>query len=627
MKNRQPKVRQSAFCALLLFFSALNLFSQGRNPVVEGELKMWHKVTLTFDGPMTNETATPNPFTNYRLDVTFKQGATTYLVPGYYAADGNAANTSASSGNKWRVHFSPPSQGVWSYSVSFRSGTNIHAEISPLAGVSAGFMDGRTGTFTILPTDKVGRDMRAKGWLEYVNSRYLRFKGNGEYFIKQGPDSPENLFAYADFDGDFKTDGKKDNLVKTWSAHTQDWKSGGPSWNNGKGKGLIGAVNYLASEGLNSFCFISQNINGDDQNVFPYINYTTYDRIDVSRMDQWEVVFEHGTKMGFFLHFKTQETENETLLDNGDTGVNRKLYFRELIARFGHNPALNWNLGEENGAWASYSVAAGTAQSTAQRLAMAQYVWNTDPYKHHIVAHNGQQPTDLYGADSKYTGWSYQQQGKGSEDYTSALNNLNNIITRAKNAGKVWAVAADETGGASSGLLPDGTKDEVARKNGLWRALMVGIWGNEWYFGKADQSANDFRAYSSFWKYGKYAIDFFAKSKAPIWDMEVDKTLLDSKDYMLAKPGKYYIIYLPTGGTATVDVGTQNVKLIVKWYNPRFGGELIDGSVTTISGTGKQNIGIAPSTPNDDWLVYISDATDLAVPKLDRFLKKSHSGT
>ena len=29
-------------------------------------------------------------------------------------------------------------------------------------------------------------------------------------------------------------------------------------------------------------------------------------------------------------------------------GPERKLYCRELIARFGHNLALNWNLGEEN---------------------------------------------------------------------------------------------------------------------------------------------------------------------------------------------------------------------------------------------------------------------------------------
>ena len=35
-------------------------------------------------------------------------------------------------------------------------------------------------------------------------------------------------------------------------------------------------------------------------------------------------------------------------LDGGAVGVERRLYYRELVARFGHELALNWNLGEEN---------------------------------------------------------------------------------------------------------------------------------------------------------------------------------------------------------------------------------------------------------------------------------------
>ena len=36
----------------------------------------WQTVSLTFDGPQTSETATPNPFIDYRMSVTFsKDGA------------------------------------------------------------------------------------------------------------------------------------------------------------------------------------------------------------------------------------------------------------------------------------------------------------------------------------------------------------------------------------------------------------------------------------------------------------------------------------------------------------------------------------------------------------------------
>ena len=128
------------------------------------------------------------------------------------------------------------------------------------------------------------------------------------------------------------------------------------------------------------------NIGGDDRNVFPYLDYNERLRMDVSRLDQWEIVFEHADTLGMFLHFKTLETENELLLDNGDLGVQRRLYYRELMARFAHHLALNWNLGEEiNDA------------TTTQKRAWARFFADNDPYKHHIVIHNGDTHFDLLG--------------------------------------------------------------------------------------------------------------------------------------------------------------------------------------------------------------------------------------
>ena len=62
---------------------------------VSGQLKQWHNVTITFDGPASAEDATPNPFTDYRLSVTFAQGERKVVVCGYYAADGRAGETGA----------------------------------------------------------------------------------------------------------------------------------------------------------------------------------------------------------------------------------------------------------------------------------------------------------------------------------------------------------------------------------------------------------------------------------------------------------------------------------------------------------------------------------------------------
>ncbi len=73
---------------------------------IYGELMKLHRVSLAFEGPQSSEGATPNPFLDYRLDVTFShpESGKTLVVPGYYAADGSAGETSAKSGNIWRVH-------------------------------------------------------------------------------------------------------------------------------------------------------------------------------------------------------------------------------------------------------------------------------------------------------------------------------------------------------------------------------------------------------------------------------------------------------------------------------------------------------------------------------------------
>lgn len=207
---------------------------------VNGELKKWHRVTLGFQGPLTCEQAVPNPFTDYRLDVTFVHVASTrsYVVPGFYAADGNAANTGASSGNVWLTHFSPDEIGAWTWSATFTQGTAVAQNGS---GSSAGYFDGATGAFVVGATDKTGRDHRGKGRLQYVGEHYLQFAETGEWFLKAGADSPENFLAYEGFDNTPDNHG----LRKSWSYHEGDYVTGHPTWMGGKGKGVIGGKTYF----------------------------------------------------------------------------------------------------------------------------------------------------------------------------------------------------------------------------------------------------------------------------------------------------------------------------------------------------------------------------------------------
>ena len=76
---------------------------------ISGDLVQHHKVVVDVTGPDVHEDQDPTPFLQYRLDATFTlrgggtgTAAVAVTVPGFYAADGNAAHTSASAGNVWR---------------------------------------------------------------------------------------------------------------------------------------------------------------------------------------------------------------------------------------------------------------------------------------------------------------------------------------------------------------------------------------------------------------------------------------------------------------------------------------------------------------------------------------------
>mgnify|MGYP001388129186 CR=1 FL=1 len=80
---------------------------------------------------------------------------------------------------------------------------------------------------------------------------------------------------------------------------------------DGKGKGLIGALNYLSDKGCNTFSFLTYNAGGDGDNVWPFIARDDKLHYDCSKLDQWGIVFDHAQAKGLYLHFKMQEQEND----------------------------------------------------------------------------------------------------------------------------------------------------------------------------------------------------------------------------------------------------------------------------------------------------------------------------
>lgn len=320
---------------------------------ISGERKQWHNVILTLDGPYAHELdIEPNPFTDCNLTVTFthESGSPSYKIPGYFAADGKASESSAQSGTHWRAHLSPDKAGNWTYTTSFTRGK--YAALDG-GGAAVAPFHGITGIFTVAVSDKSGRDFRGKGRLQYVGKHHLQFAGNQEFFFKVGADSPETMLAYKDFDNTVAM--KKGVPLKSWEPHVKDYKEGDPTWKGGRGKGLIGALNYLAAKGVNGISFLPYNAGGDGDNIWPFVSREEKLHYDCSKLDQWAIVLDHATTKGLYLHFKLQENEMDDnrlgdkgeksnvpeSLDGGKLGPERKLYCREMIARFAHALALN----------------------------------------------------------------------------------------------------------------------------------------------------------------------------------------------------------------------------------------------------------------------------------------------
>lgn len=560
------------------------------SPGLSGELKVWHPITLTIQGPAASETGTPNPFLDYRMNVTFSQGTRSFTVPGYFAADGNAAESSAASGSAWRVHFVPDTQGSWTYHVSFRSGAGIAVSTDPAAGTPLSGVDGLTGSFSVGSSDKTGRDHRAHGLLRHIGGHHLQFAGSKQYFLKGGADSPENFLAFHEFD---QTPAKH-----VYQPHAGDFRPGDPTWQGGKGRNIIGALNYLAAKGMNSVYFLTMNVGGDGKDVWPWTSSSERYRFDVSKLAQWEVVFSHMDRLGLMLHVVTQETENDQLLDGGALGVQRKLYYRELVARFGHHLALVWNLGEEN------------TNTTTERKAFAQHLKAIDPYDHPVVLHTypGQYDAvyDPLLGDAHFDGPSLQLGSMGGV-HSETIKWLNDSAA----AGRKWVVTLDEIGPASTGVVPDAVdpSHDAVRKQALWGNLMAGGGGVEWYFGYSyahhDLTCEDWRSRDAMWDQTRIALEFF-QQHLPFHRMRhADALTSATNDYVFASPGEVYAVYLPTGGTTQLDLGSCTGTFSVRWYNPRTGGALQTGSTASITGPGQVSLGQPPSEGSQDWAALV----------------------
>lgn len=580
-------------------------------------IDIWHPIELTFTGPETTESTLVNPFTDYRIDAIFTSPSNkTYTVPGFYAADGNAANSHATSGNKWKIMFSPNEVGNWTYQASFVTGKMISATIFTTQNrhseKSAGFFDGQKGNFTVIQSDVTNqelnqsKDFQNKGKLAYVQSPYLQFQGNKEFFLKGGANSPEVFLGYGEFDST--------NSTRHYAEHIQDWKIGDPTWlpedktdasATLNGKGLIGLVNYLASLDINSFYFLTMNRDGDGKQVWPWTSETDIFRYDVSKLAQWDIVFKHMQEKGILTQFVLSETENESLFEwlegknTDDIATSRKIYYRELFARFGYHLATTWNIGEENG-WddPTGNDKQKRANTTEQRLAFADYFSSLTYYNEHIVIHNG--PSEDYHifndenilVNTSITGPSLQGDLKSKKVYRDVLKyrQLTQSTTHP------WVVSMDEP--YTYSLEVD---NDLWRIENVWATYMAGGAGIEFYLGGGgDLTIENLRPFNEYYKTIAVAKNFF-KEHVPFSILKPEPTFVKNA-WTLSQTGEFYLIYMKRYSVQSIDLPAGIYE--TQWFNPRLD-VLHSEHVVKLEQADTLTIDTPPDSPKQDWVFMI----------------------
>jgi hypothetical protein len=306
------------------------------------------------------------------------------------------------------------------------------------------------------------------------------------------------------------------------------------------------------------------------------------------------------TRDGVALHLQTQETENDGVLDTGQLGLERKLYYRELVARFAHALALTWDLGEEN------------TNSPQMRLAFADHIHALDPWDHPVTVHPFPGQLDQFFGPLLGTHLEASViQGAPAD----AATETRQLVDASILSGRPWAVHHVEQTPPDQGVVPDDVDfwHDPIRKLALWGNLIARGAGVEWYFGYAhphnDLDCEDFRSRDHMWELTAIACDFF-RYFVNFQDME-ESWVPPSGPRVVWKEGLNYVVYLPDGGTTALDLRDNTEAFRVDWFDPRLGGPLQQGTVTQINGPGFASIG-APPPGGEDWVALVRAATNFA---------------
>lgn len=466
----------------------------------------WARLELTFSGPDSIALSQQaNPF-RIMMDVTFvAPDGRRFLVPAFYDGDG----AGGLDGNIWKVRFTPDATGEWSYQTTS----------------AQSLLDGQNGRFVVnapgdcrpyTPGDLP--DFGCVGRLTYDGSSYLKFI-DGPYWLKGGVDDPEDFLAPNQTAGFANKEA---------------------------------AIDYLAGLGVNSIYMMLHNVGGDGRNVWPWVGddeteaRRNHQHFDVARLAEWEELFSYIQERGLVLHLVFED-------DSAWNGFDRHLYYREMIARFGHHNGLYWNIAEEF----DELYSAGEVKDFAALIAAI------DPYDHPITVHHAGslRRWEPFAGDERFSLTSFQTQPRPQNEAAVSW------FERIRQSGRPIPISFDETGKL-------GPADRDRTRHIIWSIYLGGA-----NFEMHTSPLTDYRDFAAHFADMTQARTFM--ESLPFWEMRPANELLTAGEgYLLARPGDIYAAYLPNGGSVTIDLTAAPGTFQVLWLDPRTGTAVEAATVT-----------------------------------------------
>lgn len=208
-------------------------------------------------------------------------------------------------------------------------------------------------------------------------------------------------------------------------------------------------------------------------------------------------MFDHAEKQGIALNIKFQETDDDTTFqesagEDHRMSEQRKIFYREMVARFGHYLGVTWNLGRD------------VLHPEYIKL-RSEYIRKIDPYNNPILV----QATEPAGMLSSLLGVETVEGVSLHSSNEDIQSETLKWLQRSAAKGRKWVVSADQQADVNEGVKPDSNSNfDVIREQALYGNLMAGGYGAQYFFdlsfGDSDLDAESFKSRTNVWKQSKY---------------------------------------------------------------------------------------------------------------------------